>query len=129
MKSFFFALAIAAGGAFCASGGPAPNYWCTWATQGATLGRNVKPGKPLGLFGAFKSVTLTGGVTKGMRIRARQLPYGKPRDVTALCRITANGAVVIPGTVQEKPHGAYTPNVVLESVPPCDDPASAGNAE
>ena len=89
-----------------------------------TLDAKLEPGKPLGLFGAFKSVTLTGGVTKGVRIRARQLPYGKPRDVTALCRVAANGAVVIPGDVQEKPRGAYTPNVVLETVPPCVDPVA-----
>ena len=24
--------------------GPVPNYWCTWATQGATLADNLKAG-------------------------------------------------------------------------------------
>lgn len=82
-----------------------------------TLDAKLETGKPLGLFGAFKSVTLNGGVSKGMRILARQLPYGKMRDVTALCRIAENGGVVIPSGVLEKPHGAYTPNVVLNAVP------------
>lgn len=84
LNPFVLALAFAVGDAFGASGGPAPNYWCTCATQGATLGRNV----------------------------------------TALNRVAANGAVVIPGDVLEKPHGAYTPNVVLETVPPCVDPVA-----
>ena len=28
-----------------AADAPAPNYWCTWATQGSTLGHNAKAGK------------------------------------------------------------------------------------
>lgn len=89
-----------------------------------TLDAKLEPGKPFGLFGAFKSVTLKGGASKDVRIRARQLPYGKPRDVTALCRIEDCGALVISGEVVEKPCGAYTPHVVLEAVSACVDSAA-----
>lgn len=41
----FLLVAITVAGLFRANGAPAPNYWCTWATQGSTLGRNVKAGK------------------------------------------------------------------------------------
>ena len=80
------------------------------------LNVRLECGKPLGLFGRFKSVTLKGGVPKGSRIRARQLPYGRPRDVTNLCRLTSDGSLLIPESVLEPPLGAYTPHVVLKAV-------------
>ena len=81
-----------------------------------TIDAQLEPGKPLGLFGRFKSVTLKGGVAKGLRIQARQLPYGRTKDATELCRPLPDGSLLIPGSVLEKPLGAYTPHVVLEAV-------------
>ena len=75
----------------------------------------LEEGKPLGLFGRFRSVTLTGGISKGFRILARQLPCGRAKDVSAQCVISGRGDVVIPGAVLEKPRGQYTPHVVIES--------------
>lgn len=81
-----------------------------------TLDAKLEPDKPLGLFGLFKSVTLKGGVAKGLRIRARQLPCGKPRDVTASCRPQPDGSLLIPGSVLGEPLGACTPHAVFEAV-------------
>lgn len=80
------------------------------------LDAKLEVGKPLGLFGRFQSVTLKGGVARDLRIQARQLPYGRRWDATALCRPQTDGSLLIPGTVLEKPLGAYTPHVVLEAV-------------
>ena len=83
-----------------------------------TLDVKLEKGKPLGVFGRFRSLTLKGGLADGVHIQARQLPYGKARDVTALCTIRDDGSITIPLAVYEKPQGAYTPNVVIEAVEP-----------
>ena len=81
----------------------------------ASLDTALEPGRPLGLFGAFRSVTLTGGVPVGAHIWARSLlEEGTRRDVTALCARDAKGAFVIPGAVLEKVPPTATPYVVLE---------------
>lgn len=75
----------------------------------------LEPGRPLGLFGAFRSVTLTGGVPVGAHIWAWSLlEEGTRRDVTVLCARDAKGAFVIPGAVLEKVPPSATPYVVLE---------------
>ena len=81
-----------------------------------TLDVNLEKGKPLGVFGRFQSLTILGGVSGAARVQARQLPYGKKRDVTSLCRIAEDGSVTIPMEVFEAPQGNYTPNVVIEAV-------------
>ncbi len=81
-----------------------------------TLDAKLETGKPLGVFGRFRSLTLKGGLADGAHMQARQLPYGKARDVTALCTIGEDGSVTIPLAVFEKPQGDYTPNVVIEVV-------------
>ena len=83
-----------------------------------TLDAKLEKGKPLGVFGRFRSLTLKDGIAEGARIQARQLPYGKARDVTALCKVAKDGPVTIPMDVFEKPQGDYTPNVVIEAVEP-----------
>jgi len=82
-----------------------------------TLDARLEKGKPLGIFGLFRTLTLKGGVADGSRIQARQLPYGKARDVTALCKVGKDGSVTIPMAVFEKSQGDYMPNVVIEAHP------------
>ena len=79
------------------------------------LDAKLESGRPFGLFGRFKSVTLKGGVAKGLRIQARQLPHGRPWDATVQCRPQPDGSLLIPGSVLEEPLGAYTPHLVLEA--------------
>ena len=81
-----------------------------------TLDAKLEAGKPLGVFGRFRTLTLKGGIADGARIQARQLPYGKARDVTSLCTIGEDGSVTFPLAIFEKPQGDYTPNVVIEAV-------------
>ena len=81
-----------------------------------TLDAKLEAGKPLGVFGRFRTLTLKGGIVDGARIQARQLPYGKARDVTSLCTIGEDGSVTFPLAIFEKPQGDYTPNVVIEAV-------------
>ena len=83
-----------------------------------TLDVKLEKGKPLGVFGRFLSLKLKGGIAESTHIQARQLPYGKARDVTALCKVAEDGSVTIPVDVFEKPQGDYTPNVVIEAVEP-----------
>lgn len=80
-----------------------------------TLDARLELGKPLGLFGRFKSVTLAGGAPKGARLYARQLPSGKPRDVTALCTVRSDGALVIPPSVMDRAEG-FQCHAVIEAV-------------
>ncbi len=80
-----------------------------------TLDAKLEMGKPLGVFGRFRTLTLKGGIAAAAHVQARQLPYGKARDVTALCTIGEDGSVTIPLAVFEKPQGDYTPNVVIEA--------------
>ena len=79
-----------------------------------TLDAKLEAGKPLGVFGRFRTLTLKGGIAEGAHIQARQLPYGKACDVTVLCTVGEDGSVTIPMAVFEKPQGDYTPNVVIE---------------
>jgi len=79
-----------------------------------TLDAKLEKGKPLGVFRRFRSLTLKGGMAKDSHVYARQLPYGRPRDVTALCKVAADGSLFIPMEVFEKPQGSYVPNVVIE---------------
>ena len=79
-----------------------------------TLDAKLEKGKPLGAFGRFRSLTLKGGMDKTSHVYARQLPYGKPRDVTSLCKVAADGSLFIPMAVFEKTHGSFMANVVLE---------------
>ena len=81
-----------------------------------TLDAKLEKGKPLGVFGRFRTLTIKGGIADAPHIQARQLPYGKRRDVTALCTFAEDGSVTIPMEVFEKPQGDYTPNVVIEAV-------------
>ena len=81
-----------------------------------TLDAKLEKGKPLGVFGRFRTLTIKGGIADAAHIQARQLPYGKRRDVTALCTFAEDGSVTIPMEVFEKPQGDYTPNVVIEAV-------------
>lgn len=81
-----------------------------------TLDVKLEKGKPLGVFGRFQSLTILGGLSGAARVQARQLPYGKERDVTSLCRIAEDGSVTIPMGIFETPLGDYTPNVVIEAV-------------
>jgi hypothetical protein len=81
-----------------------------------TLDAKLETGKPLGVFGRFRTLTLKGGIADGAHIQARQLPSGKARDVTTLCTIGEDGSVTIPLAILEKPQGAYTPNVVIKAV-------------
>lgn len=76
----------------------------------------LAPGRPLGLFGRFRSVTLTGGAPEGARIWTRRLSDGARCDVTARCTRNAAGALVIPAEVLEKTPPSVTPYVVLEAV-------------
>ena len=82
-----------------------------------TLDAALGFGRPLALFGEFRSFTLKGGTGKGCRITARTLPDGKPRDVTALCTVGADGSLTIPFAVTEPTNGACVRNVVLEAEP------------
>ena len=79
-----------------------------------TLDAKLEAGKPLGVFGRFRTLMLKGGIADGAHIQARQLPYGKACDVTALCTVGEDGSVIIPMAVFEKPQGDYTPNAVIE---------------
>lgn len=45
MRLTLLMVVCAAAGLFRTYATPAPNYWCTWATQGSTLGQNMKTGK------------------------------------------------------------------------------------
>ena len=82
-----------------------------------TLDAALEPGRPFAIFGEFRTFTLKGGMDRDRRIMARTLPDGKPRDVTALCLVGADGSLTIPFAVTEPTNSARVRHVVLAVSP------------